>query len=298
MAAHRRLNSVLHVAPILLALLLPNLAAAQSNTGQPTITIAAIVLVEPTVETPMPIHVGPATALPRNSFLRIKGLPAQATFSDGHFVSAGTWALPLSSLADLKVTIPLATTGRAELQLALLAIDGSILAEARTTLAITAGTIGNIATQQPAAPPASRLPGRASLGNETAQPQPQQQPSPAVSAIPPMITRNTAPAAPVAPAPPAMRPEERERALKLHARGDVEFDGGDIAAARMLYQRAAEAGLPEAAMAMGMTFDPAELGRRGVRGLKGDPEVARKWYSRAQDLGAPGAAERISRLPR
>ena len=298
MAANRKLSGVLHLASIMAALLLANAAAAQSNSGQPAIAIAAIILVEPTVETPMPIQVGPAAALPRNSFLRIKGLPAQATFSDGHFVSAGTWALPLSSLADLKVTIPLATTGRAELQLALLAIDGSILAEARTTLAITAGSIGSIAAPQPAAPPASRLPGRASLGNETVQPQPQQQPSPAVSAIPPMITRNATPAPPAAPAAPAMKPEDRERALRLHARGDAEFDSGDIAAARQLYQRAAQAGLPEAAMAMGMTFDPAELSRRGVRGLKGDPETARKWYSRAQDLGAPGAAERISRLPR
>lgn len=266
-------------------------AAALAQGGGAQISIAPIILVEPTVETPLPIEVGPPAALPKNAFLRIRGLPPQTTFSDGHFVSAGTWALPLASLADLKVTVPLAATGRAELQLALLAIDGAVMAEARTTLAITGGSVGNLAAPQPPLP-AARLPGRASLGNE---PVLQQPPTPAAKAIPPAIARVEPPAPPPMP---AMKPEERERALKLLTRGDAELNGGDVAGARLLYQRAADAGLPEAAMAMGMTYDPGELARRGVKGLQGDPETARKWYAKAQDLGAPGAAERLGRLPR
>lgn len=260
-------------------------AWAQTSAGQPAIGIASIVLVEPTVETAIPIQVGPIEALPKNTFMRVKGLPAQTTFSDGHMVSTGTWALPLSSLADLKITVPLAAAGRAELQFALLAIDGSILAEAKATLAITAANLGTV-------PSASKLPGRASLSPE---PVLQQPPAPAVRAAPPpAVTRVEPPPAPAAV--PAMKPEDRERALKLLNRGEDEFTGGDVAGARLLYQRAADAGLPEAAMAMGMTYDPAELARRGVKGLQGDVATARKWYTRAQDLGAPGAAERISRL--
>ena len=86
--------------------------------------------------------------------------------------------------------------------------------------------------------------------------------------------------------------------MKLLARGESEFTGGDISTARLLYQRAADAGLPEAALAMGLTYDPAELARRGVKGMQGDVEAARKWYQRAGEMGAAGAAERLARLPR
>jgi hypothetical protein len=267
-------------------------ADAQSSSSKPAITVAPIMLVEPMVETPVQIQVGPDAAIPRNSFVRIKGLPPQAVFSDGHFVSAGTWALPLSGLAQLKVTVPLATTGRADLQIALVSIEGAVLAEARTTLAITAANIGSIATPQPTPPATSRLPGSASLTPDNAPPQLKQPPT-AIQRLEPAPVPGVA-----AIAAPALRPEDRERAIKLLNRGDAELSGGDVAGARLLFQRAADAGLPEAAMAMGMTFDPLELARRGVKGLKGDPETARKWYARAQDMGAAGAAERIGRLPR
>ena len=270
---------------LLLAVYAAGAGAQQPAGGPPVITVAAIILVEPMVETPIAIQVGPTASLPRNSFLRIKGLPAQTTFSDGHFVSPGTWALPITSLAELKLTVPLATTGRADLQLALLSIEGNVLAEAHTTLAVTAGTIGTIATPQAPATPTSRLPSSAALGNEAATaPSLVKPPTPAIQR-------------PVAPSAPAMNPEERERAIKMLRRGDAEFAGGDVATARLLYQRAADAGLPEAALALGTTYDPNELARRGVKGLQGDPDAARKWYSKAQEMGAIGAADRIGRLP-
>jgi hypothetical protein len=246
---------------------------AQVAGDKATITIAPIILAEPMVETPIPIAVGPANALPRNSFLRIKGVPPQTVFSDGHFVSAGTWALPISGLTDLKLTVPLAGSGRAELQLNLMAIDGTVLAEAKSMIAVTAGTIGS-SENSASAKPAARLPGSASLG-ATREPQPQR--------IEPQTS-------------PTMKPEEQERALKMLNRGDAEMAGGDIAAARLLYQRAADAGLAEAAMALGRSYDPAELAARGVKGLQGDAQVARKWYERARSLGAVGAEERLRRI--
>ena len=255
------------------------LAFAQDSKSKPTIGVSAIVLVEPMVETPLPIQVGPADALPRNCFLRVRGLPAQAVFSDGHFVSAGTWALPLAGLSDLKLTVPLTTSGRNELQLALLAIDGTVLAEAKLTLAVTAGALSAPGIAQ--APSAARAPTSASLG------------PPGLD-----LTQPIRPALQRVEPPPAstVKPEDRERTSKMMARGDTELAGGDIAAARLLYQRAADAGLPEAAIAMGGTYDPAELARRGVKGLKGDLDAARKWYERARALGAVGADERLRRV--
>ena len=254
-----------------------------------SIAIAPIILAEPMVETPIPIEVGPAEALPRNTFLRIKGMPPQSAFSDGHFVANGTWALPIAGLQDLKLTVPLATSGRVELHLTLLAVDGTVLAEAKSVIAITASTIGGLASAAPApSAPTTQLPGSASLG-PTMPPQPELV-KPATRAVPP--TARVEPIATI----PAMKPEDRERAVKLFSRGDTEFAGGDVAAARLLYQRAADAGLPEAAFALAKTYDPSELASRGVKGLRGEPETARKWYEKARNLGASGVDERIRRL--
>ncbi len=264
------------------AILFSDAAFAQEQKPRLSIDVAAIVLIEPMVETPIPIQVGPADALPRNSFLRVKGLPAQAVFSDGHFVSAGSWALPLAGLDGLKLTLPTSASGRTELQLTLLAIDGAVLAESKITLAVTAAVLAAPNSVQPSTS-AARPPSSASLGPPSVD---LGKPSP-----PRLATPRTQP-----PAEPAMAPEDRERAVKLMGRGDAEFSGGDVAAARLLYQRAADAGLPDAAMAMGGTFDPAELARRNVKGLVGEPEVARKWYERARALGAAGAEDRLRRV--
>ena len=88
-----------------------------------------------------------------------------------------------------------------------------------------------------------------------------------------------------------------ERARGFLARGHVLLDGGDIASARLFFQRAAEAGLWDGALAMGTTYDPAELARRRTVGLRPDLVEARRWYERARDLGGGATAERhLARL--
>jgi hypothetical protein len=74
----------------------------------------------------------------------------------------------------------------------------------------------------------------------------------------------------------------------LLARGDIFLRTGDVTSARLFYERAADAGDRQAAMRMGATFDPAFLGRAGLRGARGDPAKARFWYRHALDVGAPG----------
>jgi hypothetical protein len=251
------------------------------NTTKPWVGVAPIVLAEPLVETAIPIDVGPADGVPRNAFLRVRGLPPQATFSDGHAVSSGTWALPIIGLANLKVTLPLAAPGRSELLITLLSTDGTVLVETKTVLAVTASALGQGSPTDIPTPPVARLPGTASLGAQT---------------LPVEIPRVPLQRLEPTPTAPGMKPEERERALKLLGRGDAEFASGDVAAARLLYQRAADAGLGEAALALGSTFDPAELAARGVKGLQADPPTARKWYERARSLGIAAAEVRLRRI--
>ena len=82
------------------------------------------------------------------------------------------------------------------------------------------------------------------------------------------------------PASPLMAAEIAE----LLARGDSFVVIGDIASARVFYQRAASAGDGRAALRMGTTFDPAFLRRAGLPRTFGDPAQARSWYRRASDL--------------
>ena len=75
----------------------------------------------------------------------------------------------------------------------------------------------------------------------------------------------------------------------LLARGDWLFATGDVAAGRLLYERAANAGEAQAAMRLGQTFDPVYPDHSQLRGVRGDPGTAVFWYRRARDLGAPDA---------
>jgi hypothetical protein len=71
----------------------------------------------------------------------------------------------------------------------------------------------------------------------------------------------------------------------LLARGDMLFSKGDIAAARLFYERAADAGDGQAALRLGETFDPVFLDLSRLRGARGDLSTALFWYRRARDLG-------------
>jgi hypothetical protein len=71
----------------------------------------------------------------------------------------------------------------------------------------------------------------------------------------------------------------------LLTRGDAVFGTGDLASARLFYERGANAGDGRAALRLGETFDPAFLARARLGRMPGDPDKAVYWYRRARDLG-------------
>jgi TPR repeat protein len=71
---------------------------------------------------------------------------------------------------------------------------------------------------------------------------------------------------------------------------------GDITSARLFLERASNAGLADAAMALAETYDPATVARLSAVGLVGDREQAKAWYRRAQVLGSSAAAERLKNI--
>ena len=172
-------------------------AQAQSS-AQPTITMAPTIAAEPASQAAFPIRVGPANAVPRNSFVRLRGLPPMAALSEGHSIGPGAWAVALAALPDLKIMLPAGSTGRSEIVVTLVAVDGKVLAEAKSTLAVPAG-------------------------QKTERSQAQREPGP--PAVASILRAGVAQGAersgqPSQPATQAVTPQDRERALRLLKKGD------------------------------------------------------------------------------
>jgi TPR repeat protein len=81
-------------------------------------------------------------------------------------------------------------------------------------------------------------------------------------------------------------------------KGNEQLAQGLVAPARQLYERAADMGLAQAAMALAATYDAAELGGSSLAGIQPDAKEARRWYERARALGAQAAEQRLQRLGR
>ena len=102
-------------------------------------------------------------------------------------------------------------------------------------------------------------------------------------------------APPIAP-PPAQRKLDQEEIAVLLKRGKDLIANGDLAAARLVLRRAADANDAEAALALGATYDPLVLRALKVYGFKADPVMARVWYEKARELGSAAAPRRLEML--
>jgi len=82
----------------------------------------------------------------------------------------------------------------------------------------------------------------------------------------------------------------------LLQRGRAALARGDVAAARMLFESAAEQGSADAAREAGTTYDRRFLAALGVRGVAGDARQAAAWYRRAIRLGDARAHELLREI--
>jgi TPR repeat protein len=121
--------------------------------------------------------------------------------------------------------------------------------------------------------------------------------------VPPLQPPASAAAASAAavPAPPhphstATAPNRDEIAAQL-ARGRANLSNGDVAGARLILRWAAEHDDPEAALALGETYDPAVLKPLGIVKFA-DLAQAQEWYRRAADMGSAAATSRLDQLSR
>jgi hypothetical protein len=249
-------------------------AAFGQSSRSVTIKVPPVVVAEAAGQVAFPIKIEPADAIPRNSFVRLRGLPPMAALSEGYVIGAGSWAVPISALSDLKISLPAAAAGRSEITVLLVAVDGAVLVESKTALSVAQAAP---VRERSAGPPGGAAMLRAGVPVELAPPR--QDPG---AAMPPVVPRS--------------QPQDRERAMRLLVKGNEQLEEGNVSAARLFFERAADAGLAEGAMALAATFDAAELGRRNVHGIKPDSKLARQWYERARQLGAGDAEDRLRRL--
>jgi len=94
----------------------------------------------------------------------------------------------------------------------------------------------------------------------------------------------------------AQRQLDPEEVTVLLKRGKDLIANGDIAAARLILKRAADANNAEAALALAATYDPFVLRELKVYGFMPDAAMARVWYEKATELGSPTAPRRLEML--
>jgi hypothetical protein len=180
-------------------------------------------------------------------------------------------------------------------------LKGAVKAESETALPSLWSRFGATAPARPSVQPASEEP--VALSDRF--------PAPVeVASAPPQAAQPVPVAQPVqvaAVALPMQSAQSAQNEIALRALGSDEIAGlyrrsrelivqGDIAAARLLLTRAAEAGDARSALALAATYDPAELARLGVLGLAGDAGQARAWYAKAAEFGSGEAARRLEQL--
>jgi TPR repeat protein len=94
---------------------------------------------------------------------------------------------------------------------------------------------------------------------------------------------------------PGVQPISPEN-VALMEKGRNLMKSGDIASARLLFQRLADADIADAALALAATYDPRYLAQHSLIGVVGDETKAHDWYQRARELGSTEAGRILARI--
>ena len=237
--------------------------------------------------------------------IEINGLPTGMTISAGRALGVGRWRIPATEVAAAMIRPAPGFKGATNLSIELRLGDDTIVDTAplhwegaRRPVAMatpaepsqgaapanglvdrsTSASVGNLIHDVPAVREAPALRG-ATAGRETT------------------VVRETAlvpEASPIRETRAAsLSPEQIDFLIK---RSELLISQGDIASARILLQRAAEAHDERAALALGATYDPIMLTLQKAYGVDADTTLARMWYGKARDYGSKDAQQRLELL--
>jgi hypothetical protein len=199
-----------------------------------------------------------------DELLLLGGLAQGTTLSAGTSTSASTWRLPYNKLQGLYLYAPKDFVGVMNTAVNLVGPDKRLL-DSRTM------QLKWVARQRtPASLPA--------LATATASAEP------------------TSGLGAVKLSTPGIEPIDPGEAEILMQKGRDFMSSGDISAARVAFRRLADAGIADAALALGNTYDPDFLAGHGFLGVQGDRATARALYQRAKELGSPEADRILARM--
>lgn len=208
----------------------------------------------------------PADADQTYSFLMVRGLPEDFKLSAG-FKTKNYWAVSLSDANAVQILPADRYSGNFQLEVLIVKKVGSNPARG----------IANVQIGLPSAVPTTAT-APTTLPNDK----------------PPAVIQ-AKPAAPAAPPPSGLSGITPEETAMLE-RGNRLLLSGDVASARLLYERVARLGLSEGAIAMAGTYDPIILETIPVAGMRPDVDLAIKWYKTAEALGSSVAKSRLLAL--
>lgn len=274
MRMHSRGGVVARTTLLLLAALFGFVLPAAAQTGgqaRPAITIQVpnVIQVEPSTETALPIRVVPEAAVARHVMVLIRGLSADVALSEGRLFDSGVWAIRIADLARLKLASPSKAGLKSQLAISAVALDGSVLAEAASTLVVVPPqTTGAVAAAKPDTKPTAAVAG---------------------------VQQEEKPAA--APAAKTLTHEEKQRVYMFMGKANEHMETGNVNVARLFYKRAVDLGWSAGALALAATYDPVELQQMNtLGGIQPDVKLAQQWYAKALELGAAEAQQRLARL--
>ncbi len=264
---------LLQKAALLLLLSLFADIGASSAQQRAVIETEPVVNLSPNVEATFPVRIAAGADLPRRATLLIQGIPSTLTLTEGRVFDSGVWFVPVADLPRLKIVASSEATGLQELlTLTLVALDGTVLAEGSTMLAVGPASSA-FDTKTTATAPAA-------AGSNSAPAEAKPAPRNEIAAL----------AQPAAN--PDISPAEEAERLKI---GRAALALNDIASARLVFEHLANRGSAAGAWHLAQTYDPQVLARTTVGAqFKPDEAVATKWYARAAEMGHAEARGKVS----
>lgn len=261
---------------------------------------------------PAPLAIGIRSPLPfERTLVAIAGVPEGGRLNAGVDTGGGSWLVPPKRLNGLTINLPAGAPESITLEAQLLDSNARTPVSPRGTFAVR--LVSQDTTAAPAAPAfapkqaSQPAPGYAFSTQTLSPPAAERSASAQAPAADTSFSAQTAvtsppqkaaaaalPAAPQA-APPAQanavrRGNPRPEVEDLIREGNKHMREGDILEARQFYQKAVNFGDPEAALAMGRSYDPIYFARIEKKNAEPDAAKAFDWYKRAMDAGAAQTA--------
>jgi hypothetical protein len=264
---------------------------ALATRDEPSITRLVVQTARRPVGEPAPLRL--TVRRPANgAVVHIKGLMPGMELSTGNAVGSDAWQISATDLGDAWIGPPEGFVGSADLVAELRLSDDKIVDRQEIKI-----EWGPPISSEPAPRQFEReeIVAGPTIAREPTQPQSDQEEARPQISPEPTLRQQEEPAPPISMVP-ATRQLDPEEVAVLLKRGKDLIAAGDLAAARLVLKRAADANDVEATLALAATYDPYVLRELKVYSFAADAGMARAWYEKAKQFGSAVALRRLEML--